>query len=316
MVARPRTVLLGPQRRPTVDAVVASLELGDGGLATVTAGWQEREPDDAELDALLGRRSRNLRLHARWLDVLERDPELALAERDHRATLEDLQALYVVQLDAAIGAIRAVAQRDDTRPRVRTAALDDAVEIVRRVDARHVDRVTDARTVFSSAWRLGEREVVAEHRAAVRRALDSSSALVLAGGHVGVLLHVLRLFVPDEAVGQALPPTVVAWSAGAMALTERVFLFHDNPARGPARAEVLDRGLGVVPGLVLLPHARRRLDLADEGRMGVLARRASPARCLLLDDGVRVDLGPGAELPPDARVIHASGRVAAVGVAA
>jgi len=47
-----RAILLGPQRRPTLDGMVRSLGL-PGPFATVTAGWQEREPDDGELRALL-----------------------------------------------------------------------------------------------------------------------------------------------------------------------------------------------------------------------------------------------------------------------
>jgi hypothetical protein len=50
-----RVILLGPQRRPTVDSVVRSLASA-GPFVTVTAGWQEREPDDGELSALLGGR--------------------------------------------------------------------------------------------------------------------------------------------------------------------------------------------------------------------------------------------------------------------
>ena len=51
-----RIVLLGPQRRPTLEGVARSLFPGPGAggpVATITAGWQEREPDDAELVALL-----------------------------------------------------------------------------------------------------------------------------------------------------------------------------------------------------------------------------------------------------------------------
>ena len=40
-----RIILLGPQRRATVDGVARALA-PDGPVATVTAGWQEREPDD------------------------------------------------------------------------------------------------------------------------------------------------------------------------------------------------------------------------------------------------------------------------------
>ena len=58
-----KVILLGPQRRPTVDAVLRSLSLSpglDGPVATITAGWQEREPDDRELSALLSARDVNL----------------------------------------------------------------------------------------------------------------------------------------------------------------------------------------------------------------------------------------------------------------
>jgi hypothetical protein len=108
------------------------------------------------------------------------------------------------------------------------------------------------------------------------------------------------------------PPVVIAWSAGAMALTERVLLFHDRAPHGPAHAEFLDAGLGWIPGCVLLPHARRRLRTGDAERMAELARRAAPARCVVLDDGARLDLSEAGVLPPSARVIGADGRIAAL----
>ena len=52
--------LLGPQRR-TVAARAAVRELmPDGPIATINAGWQERESETAELDDVLGGRMRNL----------------------------------------------------------------------------------------------------------------------------------------------------------------------------------------------------------------------------------------------------------------
>ena len=86
-----RVTVLGPQRRPTVRPV-------GPGAVTVTAGWQERESDDAEHPVQLGGGTVNLRLHARWLEVLDADPELATAELDHRAVLDDLQELYALCL--------------------------------------------------------------------------------------------------------------------------------------------------------------------------------------------------------------------------
>jgi hypothetical protein len=88
-----------------------------------------------------------------------------------------------------------------------------------------------------------------------------------------------------------------------------VVLSHDRAALGASLTEVFDAGLGVVPGLVVLPHARRRLLTDDHPRMSVLARRFAPSPCLVLDDGVRVDLGPDGSLPPDARLVADDGRI-------
>jgi hypothetical protein len=184
-------------------------------------------------------------------------------------------------------------------------ATDDALAAVRLLDASHLARVGELHDAFYGTWRLEERGTIAGHREEVRGLLSTAVCLVVAGGHVGDLLRVLHLF----HVSPHVPPRVVAWSAGAMALTPRVVLFHDRAAHGASLTEVFDAGIGVVPGLVLLPHARRRLLTDDHLRMSVLARRFAPASCLVLDDGVRVDLGPDGALPPDARVLGADGRI-------
>jgi hypothetical protein len=72
---------------------------------------------------------------------------------------------------------------------------------------------------------------------------------------------------------------------------------------------VMGEGIGLLPDLVPLPDARRRLRVNDPVRMAVLARRFAPARCLVLDDGVRVRLTDG-RLPPDARLVDHDGRIA------
>ena len=71
---------------------------------------------------------------------------------------------------------------------------------------------------------------------------------------------------------------MIAWSAGAMALTERVLLFHDRTPHGPSHAEFLDERAGLAARRVLLPHARRRLRIDDPARMAELAVRAPHRR--------------------------------------
>ena len=90
-----RTVtLLGPQRRPSLQHVVRELD-AQTTIAFVTAGWQERETDDAEIQEILGGRGANLTLHSLWLDVHERDREYGHAEREHDLVLAELRELYL-----------------------------------------------------------------------------------------------------------------------------------------------------------------------------------------------------------------------------
>jgi hypothetical protein len=300
-----KITILGPQRRPTLATVARDLDPA-GPVATVTAGWQDRETDDAELDALLDGRSVNLRLYTRWQDLLARDPDYAAAEREYRAARREQRELYLITLDGVLRALHEVARHGgDAVP----AASADAEHVVRLVDERHLARIGEARASFEAKTRPAERDLVAQHRAEVAEVVTVASALVVAGGHVGDLLHVLRLFAVP------VPAVVIAWSAGAMALTERVLLFHDRGLHYPgtqeaSHAEFLDRGLGWLRGCVLLPHARHRLRTDVPRRMAELAFRAAPARCVVLDDGVRLDLGPGDVLPPDARVVTGDGHIA------
>jgi hypothetical protein len=300
----PSITLLGPQRRPILDRVLSSLGV-DGPVAVVNAGWQERESDDAEILALAGGQAVNLRLFSRWMDVLAADPEYAAAEREHRLVLDELRQLYLIRLDHALRAESAVTARTDAHPHTLAMASADALEAVRLLDATHLARVGELHDDFYGTWRLEERGTIAAHRAEVRGLLSTAQCLVVAGGHVGDLIRVLHLFHLSPHV----PPRVVAWSAGAMALTPRVVLFHDRAAQGASLTEVFDAGIGVVPGLVLLPHAQQRLVTDDVLRMSVLARRFAPDPCLVLDDGVRVDLGPDGALPADARVVGTNGLI-------
>jgi hypothetical protein len=237
--------------------------------------------------------------------VQEQDREFAHAEREHEAALGELRQHYLVQLDHALEATYTVAQGQEGRPRLRERALEGAVEMVRLLDHQHLQRVRDVQLAFFDAWRPQERDAVATHRDEVNQLLATSDAVVVAGGHVGLLARLLHLF----HVGPAMPRTVVAWSAGAMALTERIVLFHDHVAQGVAQTEVFGEGIGLMQGLVLLPHARRRLRVDDRVRMSVLARRFAPARCVVLDDGVRLPLGPDCSLPPGTRVVADDGHI-------
>jgi hypothetical protein len=293
-----RVVLLGPQRRPTLDGVVRSLGL-PGPFAVVTAGWLEREPDDGEFVSLLGGDMANLGLYRRWLDVQERDPEYLAAERQLARVLGELEEVYLLRLDYALRAVHAVQRRSGAD----ADAVEEAVAAVRALDEAHLRRVNGARGEFYARLEPHTRPVIAAHRDEVAGMLAGAAALVLAGGHVGVLADVLHLFNVAAALNGGAP--VIAWSAGAMALTDRIVLFHDRSPQGPGHPEVFGSGLSLLRDVVLLPHARARLLLDDAPRMAGLARRFAPARCVPLEAGNRIDVADGL-WPADVRVIGAA----------
>ncbi|MCP3981912.1 MAG: hypothetical protein GY716_21630 [bacterium] len=280
-----RVVLLGPQRfRPTVAPALDSLGV-HGCVAAVTAGWQEREAEDDEFREHIGREVKNLGLYARSMEIQAEDPELDQAMRERQDSLMRLQELYRLRLDPQLQAARTLMAHE-----AGNEYLDEhrraAIRAIRTLDRQHVQRVRKVHAEFEERWRPSERHSVARHREELAELIRGTEALAVAGGHVMVLLNRLRLFDLLALLGDR---PVVAWSAGAMSLAERVVLFHDSPPQGAGNPEVLDAGLGAFRNLVALPHAQDRLQLDQPVRVALFARRFSPAASAVLEPGARLD---------------------------
>ncbi len=283
-----RLVLLGPQRlRPTVRQVVADLGIA-GPIAAVTAGWQEREQEDDELAEHLREETCNLELHRRGEEVLAEDPQLLAALAELREERRATQRLYRLSLEHALAAVRALAAVPET-PLV-LEELAEAFEVVRTLDARHLERITRLETAFRKQWSTARRRSVRRQRREIDQILERCGVLAIAGGHVGVLVDLLRMFGLDERLRRH---TVLAWSAGAMAIGARVVLFHDSPPQGFGHAEVWGPGLGLYGRYLLFPHARTRLQVGDRLRIAILARRFLPQICVPMDEGELLSLTVG-----------------------
>lgn len=275
-----RGVLLGPQRMaPIVDKAADMLGI-DGRIAAITAGWQERESEDQELNDAFGKRAVNLNLHARAEAVFREDPEIFAAHRAKQDRLRQLQELYRLRLASHLKAARRVQQAQVPRDLVESE-LEEAIQALRLLDAHHVAKIRHIHAEFDRRVKPLERPAVLRQLREIDRVLEGCKGVAIAGGHVAVLINRMRLFDIGSRI-EALP--IIAWSAGAMVVSSRIVLFHDNPPQGRGNAEVMEGGLGLFRGIVALPHARRRLNLADPGRITVFARRFAPATCVALDD--------------------------------
>ncbi|MBL8754250.1 MAG: Type 1 glutamine amidotransferase-like domain-containing protein [Planctomycetes bacterium] len=305
-------ILLGPQRhvrlvQPALDTLVPG---DDRPVALVSAGWEERESEDHEFRDHIGRSVQNLEIWARVERIFERDRELLGAMRQRHDTLRRVQELYRLRLLGAMEATRELLRRPGNDLWL-AAERHDALVMLQGIDSQHVARVQQVHDEFEARWRPGERAAVQRERRDLHKKLQESCCLCIAGGHIAVLLHRLRLF---DVLGLHGDRPVVAWSAGAMALCERIVLFHDTPPQGSACAEVMEAGFGVLPDLVALPHAKKRLDATDERNVQLFARRFAPALCVLLDDGARVDWnGSRWSAQPDTRRLTEDGWVEEVG---
>lgn len=277
----PPIVLLGPQGiQRTLGPVVESAGIS-GDIAAITAGWEEREAEMDRLRAHLDRRVIGLQLYARAEDVFREDPEFSRAYRARRLVLRELADLHRIRLDSLKKTIRKL-MKSDGRPGLVEPERDAAFDDLRRLDAHERGRIADIHAEFEAVWKPHEHESVMRHRREIAALLGGCEALTIAGGNVAVLLNRLRLFDVQAHVSHL---SVFAWSAGAMACSEEIVLFHDDPPQGAGNPEVFGTGLGLVRGVLPLPHASKRLSLDNRVRVATFARRFEPLTCVVLDPG-------------------------------
>ncbi|HEU5058038.1 MAG TPA: hypothetical protein VFU21_16015 [Kofleriaceae bacterium] len=279
-----QVILLGPQNGSADLGAVLREQGVSGRVALVTAGWQEREADDAALVAALGLPVVNLRLHARADEVFAADPPLTAAWKARQELLRHLQDFYRVRLDYIDDAARAISVRL-VEPELLEQEWQVSVDLFRQLDRDHLERCVAIHAGFEARWRLGERPVIARHRSELGALVAGSDAVVVAGGHVASLLNRMKLF---DLIGLAAGKLLVAWSAGAMVLTDRIVLFHDHPPFGKAIAQVLEAGFALAPDVVVLPDPDRRIRLDDRLGIARFAQRMAPATCVAMGRGARI----------------------------
>jgi len=296
-----KLILLGPQRhRVTVGEAVAELKLA-GPFAAITAGGQEREAEVEELDAHVGQKTHNLMLHERVETIFQNDPKFREAHREHQAGIKKLQDIYKIRLKHTLSAVHALLERRDRYPEeLIDSEIEHALQMVRDLDRHHLGHIRDRHLSFQADWDPQTRASIFDHHFALVETIEKCSAVMIAGGHVAVLLNRIRLLGLEPFLRAK---TVLAWSAGAMILGEKVVLFHDSPPQGQGYAEVFEGGLGLYGVLLPLPHAGKRLQLDNPVRVSLLARRFNDLDCLAFETGSRIDRGEDGEWRPRANLM-------------
>lgn len=280
--AAPLRLMLGPQR-PIVnlDGALARTGFGDGPVGVISAAWQEAEADIDAVQQLVKNPLSDLRLYQRADELFAADEALHEAYRQRQERLKEQQRLYRLRLRQLMIAARQTL-RTEGEPAMVAAERRHAISQLRALDRHHLYQVEKTHTRFNSAFGFDSNTSLAEHAAAVAEDLARYETIMITGGNVVVLMNRLRLFGIDALLREK---NIVCWSAGAMVLCDRIVLFHDRMPQGRRDAEIMGRGMGIVPGVVPLPNAKGRLREKEAVRVSLFSRRFSPATCMTLDSG-------------------------------
>ena len=279
-------IMLGPQSpRANLKNAIDTLSF-NGPVVTITAGWRDFEAETDELQAEIGIPIEDLNLYHQAENIFALEPELHALQRERQDQLLELQRLYRIRLTPTMAAARKLL-REKGEPDLLRLEQRAAISQVRALDRHHVRRISSIHQDFDT--RRAELFIprAATLRQAIQRKVADSALVLIAGGHVAVLINLIRLFRLAEVLAQK---PIIAWSAGAMVLGERIVLFHDDAPQGKRDAEVLDTGLGIVKNVIPLPHAKSRLDWSSRTRMALFSRRFAPAVCCTLDNGSMIQI--------------------------
>ncbi len=279
-------ILLGPQS-PVANLRQALETINSAGpVVVITAGWRDSEGEIDELRDSAGCDVKDLMLYQRAEQVFAHEPRLRELQRERQDKLTELQRLYRIRLAPTIAAASKLMR---TRAEAELLRLEQraAITQLRALDAHHLRRIRAIHQNFNRRRAGLDIPRATAQRIEVHELVEKAGLVLIAGGHVAVLLNRIRLFGLDQLLAQK---PVIAWSAGAMALSERIVLFHHLAPQGRRDAELLDTGLGIVRQRVLLPHASTRLDWHNLHRMALFSRRFSPAVCCTLDNGSMIQL--------------------------
>lgn len=275
-------ILLGPQSPlPNLDIAINTPEIPEGPIAIISAGWQEAETDTQELQRQLGRPTVSLNLYQRAEDIFAGDKNLHKAYRRRQDQLQELQQLYRTRLRQSMVAARKM-RRIEGSGALLAVERQQATQQVRDMDAQHLEKIRAIYEQHAAELDACNSPHLEKHTAEIQEAIKDCPIALITGGNVLVLLNRLQLFDMQNALAKR---HLIAWSAGAMVLSDRIVLYHDRTPLGRREAEVLGAGLGVISGFVFLPDAKRRLLDKDRMRTSLFSDRFAPANCVTLNNG-------------------------------
>lgn len=285
----------------------------------VTAAWGAGEYGEGPVKAALNAQGigdpiLNLCGWHAWADFLARRPDVKAVWDEIEEVFEAIRGYYLEKTAFHADLIRrgakevrgrvpsfslgGVHQRDPIRPEAVLSGRELIEHALSRELVASIDALVENDERMLLALRDAEDQLHARTglrldpewravRARLEERILGADAILLFGGSPNKLLAPFRLFDLQPALLETLRrgATLVASSAGALVLCERMIVYdnyHGDPKARDFR--LLDRGLGLVGGLQILPHCMDRIQTDDPDNLAYLARRFSSRICAGLNE--------------------------------
>ena len=259
---------------------------------------------------------RNLGAWHAWSGYRQQHPHLAAIEQEMHQVEAETRGFYLEKtsfharrIRHAVHVARAripgfslgklpLVPRDALRPESTLAGADLLARALERElvheladlaehDARMMEALAEAESAVAVRTGLHFDPEWQQQRATLQQRILESDTLFFLGGEPGELLNALRFFDLRGALQEALRrgATMVAISAGALVLCERMIIYNEySPDPTKREFRLFDRGMGVVGGVQILPHCMDRIHTDDPDNLAYLARRFSSHACIGLNE--------------------------------
>lgn len=273
-------VLLGPQPQyGSLRKVLGQIPF-TGPVALITAGWETDEDQDFEIRQAVGVEVINLKLFARTEQLFQDDPELIQQLQQRQDELRLVRDVYNERLRRQAKSAHWLFHHHPPGINL-TEERESAIAMMQQLDQQHFDHSSRIIDRFEGQLQTHTRPLIVEHRQELASILSRCGLLLIAGGHVAIILNRLQIFGIFEST-PAIP--IIAWSGGAMALAHQIVFYHDSLPQSLKEAEVLRPGLGLYHRVLPLPDARTRLNLDDRVRIELFSRRFHRFQNVIFDE--------------------------------
>ena len=178
--------IMGPQSpNPNLPEVLEK-NLPEGSLCVISTGWRHDEEDIDALESDLDRELTCIPLY-RWFDSLgAKEPALSKQHAERQRLIRKFKKMYRMHLHTLLDLWQET--QDWQEDGFFDAEEEQACKAVQNMDKHALERLENLRGLFPDLAKPWTHPSAAPYYSKIKEAFEKSSGLLIAGGHVAILL--------------------------------------------------------------------------------------------------------------------------------